>query len=126
MTAQDLLGELADKFRALERFPELVAAEAAPLVEEALRATASAGTDPYGRPWPATRDGRRPLVHAGSHIRVRAVGGSLRATLEGADVWWHFREGKFHRQVLPDAGDVPPGVERAIQQAARRVLERLR
>ena len=126
MNADDLLAELAAKFRALEKFGELAAKEASPLVEAALRATAAAGTDPLGAAWPPKQDGGRPLANAAAHIASKPIGTTIRTTLSGPDVFWHFRQGKYRRQVLPDPGTITDGVEAALRKGADLAFENAR
>lgn len=121
----ELLEELRGRFERLAGMAEETAKEAAPLVEAELRSTAAAGTSPDGTAWPAKRDGGRPMLHAASHITARSFGRTVRATLEGPDVFWHFREGKFSRPVLPDSGTIPAGIARALKTAADRAFARL-
>lgn len=113
----DLLDELRDRFAALSTFPEDVAKIAAPLVEEALKKTAAAGTDPLGKPWVRKKDGGAPLVHAAEHIATTAIGPVVRSTLTGPDVFHHFGAGVPRRPILPDPGTIPPGVEQALRKA---------
>lgn len=110
--------------RRLGSMPEDVAAAAAPLVEEALRATVRAGTDPDGHPWKRKKDGGDPLVHAADHIATRAVGSVVRATLTGVEVFHHFGAGVPRRQILPDPGTIPEAVGAAVQRAAEQVFAR--
>jgi hypothetical protein len=112
------LDDMIAAFRRLEVLPEEAAKLAAPLVEETLRATAAAGTDPLGTPWQPKKDGGRPLVNAASHIATKAVGAVVRTTLTGVDVFHHFGAGVPRRQILPDPGTIPPAVEAALRKAA--------
>ena len=103
--------------------PARVAKEAAPLVEAAIKGTAAAGTDPLGRPWQPKKDGGRPLVNAAAHIKTRAVGNLVATTLSGPDVFHHLGSGHSpRRQILPDGASVPPAVEEAATEGARRVF----
>lgn len=119
-----LLDELRDTFRRLETLPADAAKLAAPLVERALKATASAGTTPDGQAWPAKKDGGAPLVHAADAIKTEAVGTVVRTTLTGPTVFHHFGAGSPRRQVIPDPGSIPAGVERALKTAADLAFDR--
>lgn len=114
--------DLADIIASIERLGTLaedVAKRAAPLVEDALRATAKAGTAPDGTPWKPKKDRGAPLVHAGDAITVKAVGTVVRATLTGPTVFHHFGSARNPRRpVLPDPGSLPPPVAKAIEKAA--------
>lgn len=112
------LEELIAAFRRLEVLPQEAAKLAAPLVEEALRATAAAGTDPGGVAWKPKKDGSRPLVNAASHITAKAYGTVVRATLSGVEVFHNYGAGVPRRQILPDPGTIPEGVEAAVRKAA--------
>lgn len=103
-----------------------VAREAAPLVDEAIKKTAGAGTDPDGKAWAPKKNGGRALEHAADHIKTSAVGVFVSVILSGVDVFHHKGQGHSpRRQVLPEAGSVPAGVTKALQEGARRVFERL-
>ena len=124
MSELSALDDFIAAVRRLETLPEDAARLAAPLVEEALRATAAAGTDPDGHTWQPKKDGGRPLVHAAEHITVKAVGTLVRATLTGPDVYHHFGAGVPRRQILPDPGTIPPGVARALEKASALAFDR--
>ena len=88
------------------RLPEL-ARTAAPDVAEAVKVelerTIAAGTTPDGKPWERTEDGRQPLQHAASALRVAAVGTTIYVRLTGPEARHHLgraRGGKV-RQVIP-------------------------
>jgi hypothetical protein len=112
--------------RRLGAMPEDVAQAAAPLVQEALRATAAAGSDPDGHAWQPKKNGGAPLVHAADHIHTSAVGSIVRTALTGKDVFHHFgaTKGGVRRQILPDPGTIPPGVAAALDRAAEQVFAR--
>lgn len=99
--------------------------QAAPLVDEALKSTASAGTTPTGEAWKPKKDGTRPMVHAAAHISTAAYGSVIRATVKGPDAGWNYGWRGIKRQVLPDAGTIPPAVEKAMQLASARAFERV-
>ena len=99
-----------------------VAARAAPLVDAEIKRTAAAGRAPDGHAWKPKVDGGRPLQNAAAHIQTRAMGNLIVTTLEGPTVFHHLGlGGKPTRQVIPDSGNVPPGVEKAVTEAAMSV-----
>ncbi len=102
-----------------------VAREAEPLVQEAARATAAAGTDPSGKAWPAKKDGGAPLVGSPSHITAKAAGGTIRIYLKGPDVFHHYGTKRVpKRQVIPEGTTVPAGIAAALHKAAAKVFAR--
>lgn len=103
-----------------------VAARAAPLVDAALKATARAGTTPDGQAWKPKAVGGRPLVHAADAISTKASGNLVVATLTGPTVFHHKGlGGKPQRRVLPDSGELPAGVRKAVMRAATEVFHEL-
>jgi hypothetical protein len=115
--------EIIASLRKLDGLAEETAKRAAPLVEEALRATAAAGQAPDGTAWQRRKDGGAPLVHAADAIHVKASGAIVRATLSGPTVWHHYGGGRNPRRpVLPDPGSVPPAVEKALEKAAEQAF----
>lgn len=117
--------ELDAMIRTLEALgdPESVAASvasrAAPLLDDAVKATARAGQAPDGKPWPKRADGGAPLANAASHVTTKAHGPIVRMTLTGPDVFHHFgaTRGSVRRQVIPDSG---AGLSEVATQALRR------
>jgi hypothetical protein len=111
--------------RELAELPRQSALLAAPLVEEALKRTAAAGTDPLGNPWIPKKDGTPPLTNAADAISAAAVGTTVRATLTGPTVFHHFGGGRNPRRpVLPDPGTIPPDVAAALHAAASKAFEK--
>ena len=119
-----LLEELRGTFAKLEDLPKVAAELAAPRVDAAIKATARAGKTPDGKPWPPKKDGGQPLVHAADAITTEAVGTVVRARLTGPTVFHHYGAGVPKRQVLPDSGSIPPGVEAALRNAADEAFAR--
>jgi hypothetical protein len=100
-----------------------VALEAAPLVDEAVKATARAGTTPMGEPWKPTQAGTPPLARAADHITTKAQGPVVAVTLSGVDVIHHKGLGRQpRRQIIPDGVSVPPSVWSACHKAAANVF----
>lgn len=112
--------EILSAFDRLGAFAEEAAKRAAPLVEEALRSTAAAGTAPDGTPWqPLKKGGGQAYRDAAKGITVKAFGLTIRATLKGHAVFGHYGGGRNPRRpVLPDPGTIPPHVARALERAA--------
>jgi hypothetical protein len=108
-------------------FARQVAAEAAPLVDEAIKRTARAGTTPDGKPWaPRKKDGQPALQNVAEQISTNAFGDVVRTTLEGPAVFSHFGAGITQRQVIPDSAvAIPDSISQAVTKAAGRVFERI-
>jgi hypothetical protein len=103
-----------------------VAARAAPAIEAEVKRTAAAGTTPDGAAWKPKVDGGRPLQNAAAHIHARALGNLIVVTLEGPTVWHHRGvRGNAPRQVIPDIGQVPPGIAKALTTVAREVFQEI-
>lgn len=125
--AGEELDAMIAQLRALGRLPEDVAREAQPLVLEAARATARAGTTPEGRPWPPTKKGTAPLKNAADAITVEVSGRVITEVLTGPEVFHNAGVGSTtpQRKIIPETGDpIPPGVQKAILQGARRAFEK--
>jgi hypothetical protein len=107
--------------RKLGRLNERAAEIAAPLLEARLRAMASQGVSPDGKPWaPRVKDGGRAMRNAASAISVRAIGPTIRVTLDGVEVFHHFGRGatEVRRPVIPDQGGPMPDVVREVLEEA--------
>lgn len=114
--------DMIEILRRLADAPERAAAVAAPLVDEAIKTTARAGTTPTGQAWQPKKGGGAPLVHAADHIKTTAVGTAIRVRLEGVDVFHHYGAGVPRRPILPDPGTIPPAVASALDRAAEQVF----
>lgn len=115
------LDEMIESLRRLdgEGVEARIAARAAPLLEEALRASADAGQSPDGKPWQPRKEGGKAYANAAAKITVKAYGPIVRATLTGAEVYGHFGTEKMpKRQMLPDAGAAMPELVTAILERA--------
>jgi hypothetical protein len=110
--------------RKLPAIAEQAAAEAAPLVQAAVRATAAAGTDPYGRAWPAKKDGSRAMPDAASAVTATAHGSVVQLKVTGGYAVQNRLSGDARRQVLPDAGRLPPAILAALQEGAGRAFRK--
>jgi hypothetical protein len=120
---QSTLDDMIARLRRLggDDVGERVAKGAVAGVDEAVKATARAGTSPMGSAWKAKKDGGRPLAHAADHISTAARGPIVVVTLTGPDVFHHKGlGGKPRRQVIPDAATVPPSVWKAVHASATR------
>ena len=127
----DALDGMIAKLRALGKNATHEAAkEAAPLVLAAAKATAAAGTDPYGKAWPEKKDGGRALPNAAEHIAVQIVdlgveGAQVQLKTTGPYTINHYRK-KPRRQILPIAGEpVPDAIADAMREGARRAFKKL-
>lgn len=122
------LDQMIAKARALGNLNAEIAKEAAPGVEAAVKKTAAAGTDPYGKAWAEKKAGGRAMPKAADHVTARAAGATIGIKLKGPDVFHNGASGKTEerRQVIPDgAGGIPDGVSKAITEAGARVFARI-
>jgi hypothetical protein len=97
---------------------------AAPLLDAAVKKTASAGTTPSGNPWPLKkRGGGQALVDAASHIDTKPYGPIVRQTLKGPTVFHHFGNANDPvRQVIPVSAEEPV-VAKALADAAQAAFD---
>lgn len=113
------LRAFAARTRKLGKIEPDIAKRAAPLVEAAIRGQAALGTAPDGRGWEQTKAGTAPLQNAPKAIRASHDGSNIVVVLRGHDVFHHY--GTAHvprRQILPDSGEMPHKVARALELAA--------
>jgi len=110
--------------RALERLPEDAAKAAAPLIEEALRASAAAEKAPDGTPWAPRKKGSGALyAHAGARIKATAIKSLMRVTLSGPEVYAHSGTAKLPRRpMLPDPGALPANLGKVLEDAAAKAF----
>lgn len=120
-----ILSEWAARVRSLRDFAKDTAAESEAGAVRAVQESAAAGVDPDGNAWAPTKDGRRPLKNAAASVFGKVAGATLRLGVRGRYVFHDRGVGKTipARHILP-VGALPPGVLRAIQEAARRVFRR--
>ena len=127
MSAGDVqLAEFIERLQRLGREAQTLAAtESAPLVEAAAKATAAAGTDPYGRQWQSKKDGSPALVDAASSVTAVALGTLVRIRTRGGYAIQNFI--KVHRrQVIPDKGlPIPKEIVDALKEGSSRAFEKL-
>lgn len=117
------LDEMIAMVRSLRTLAVDAANEAAPLIEKAIKTTAAAGQTPDGKSWAPTKEGKKPMTNAASHITVTAAGPVVRMTLTGPDVFHHFGARGVRRQVIPDQeGDMPPTIKAAADEGVTRAF----
>lgn len=106
---------------ALESFKDVgvkLAPKIAEVVSDELQKTIAAGTDPYGKAWKLTKDGRVPLRNAFAHVRVAAFGKQVFIRIDD-DV--HARHhlgavhGKAKRRIIPSKKKLPDPMRVAIR-----------
>lgn len=119
------LDAMIRSLRGIRGIANEIAAEAAPLVQGVVRASAAAGRDLNGKPWPPKRDGTRALPDAASAVTAQALGSAVVVTLTGAYVYHDSAEGPDRRRILPDTGaGLPAPISDALTEAATRVFQR--
>lgn len=110
----------------LEQLAEATATEAAPLVQNALRATAGAGKSPTGVPWKDRKEGGRAFANAAEKITVKALSNVVKISLTGPEVFGQFGASGPRRPMIPGAdGELGPGVEAAMKEGASRAFEKI-
>lgn len=123
------LDAMIAKLRKIEGLPGDAAREIAPLLLEAVKKTANAGTTPDGRPWaPRKKDGARALVNAADHLSFRVLGKAIaQLVLTGPDVIHNRGTTTIpQRRILPDAGaGLPKLVVDAAAEGARRAWAKI-
>jgi hypothetical protein len=108
-----------DFLRSLPNLARLAAPEVAAKCKELTDQHCAAGVDPYGQPWPASKDGRKVLRNAGAAVTLRAVGTVVYFTLSGVEVMHHIgnargyhggskKLGGFRRTIIPFRGFPQP------------------
>lgn len=126
--SSDALDNMIAQVRALGGLPADVAREAAPLVQEAARATARAGKTPEGKSWVERKAGGRALANAAD--AVTAVAGDKTVTIKvtGPEVFHNWGVGKTtpRRQIIPETGDqIPSAVSAALIDGAERAFRKV-
>lgn len=120
------LGDMIGRLKSFEREGyELAAQESRPLVEAAAKATAAAGTDPYGQQWKSKRDGTPALTGAESSVTATVLGTVVQIRTRGGYAIQNFI--KVHRrQVIPDkALPLPDSIVEALNEGAQRAFKKL-
>jgi len=121
------LDDIISRLERLGRLPEETAAKAAPLVEDANRRTAAAGTSPDGVPWAEKKTGGRALVNAAAAVKCSARGSlvtlELAATPTGSVKVQAIQNAT--RPILPRPGEPIPGpIAGALKRAAVETFQR--
>jgi hypothetical protein len=93
-----------------------MATEAVPLVEAAVKATAAAGTDPYGEPWRPKKDGGRALPDAADAVSVESNGKIIRITVRGGEA----AQNRYGVRRLLPRRKLPKAILEALREGARR------
>jgi hypothetical protein len=105
---------------------ESIAKEAAPLVAQAVKATAKAGTDPYGKTWAPTKMGARALPDAADAVTAEAHGPVVRIKVTGPYAIHNYLKGDRRRQIIPSEDKpMPRGVLDAMYEGARRAWSKV-
>lgn len=107
-------------------FAAEVAKEAMPKVLQIVRETAAKGQSPDGTPWRPRKDGAPALAKASTLITARVLGTVIQLEVPYPYSIHHNQEGtktRPRRQILPE-GEVPPEIQRAIEEAAAKVFAR--
>ncbi len=101
------------------------AREAAPLVQEAARTWAAAGTSPYGEPWAPKVDGTRAMPDAAANLTAEAKGPRvILKTTKGYAINNNLKPGR-RRQVIPSRDKpTPRAIVDALREGVRRAFEK--
>lgn len=110
------LQAMIDKIKAVGALPAKVAPQIAELTRQKIADNIANGVDPGGKPWPLTKDGKRPLRNAAKALRARAIGTVVQLVLEGPEARHHLgiARGHVRRQILP-SGALPQPLVTAIR-----------
>lgn len=127
MSADEDLAAFAAKLRRMPELTPAAARAAAPKVAAAIKASAAAGTDIDGKPWPPKKDGTRALPNVVGAISAVAVGALVVAKLVGPYVWHQYaKPADRQRRILPDSGaGVPARIREALAEGAREAFANL-
>ena len=111
---------IADFQGLADGFTPDVARRASPLVEQALKASAAAGTTPEGQAWAPKKTGGRAMPNAAKAIAVKAFPTVVRVVLTGVEVFGHYGKGAMQvaRKIIPDTGAMPKVVAEALKRAS--------
>ncbi len=91
--------------RSTKGIGKALAPQLAPIVKAEVDAAIAAGHGLDGTPWPARKDGGKPLVNAAKAVSVRAIGSAIVITLTGPEVFHQFGAGSLPvRAILPVKG----------------------
>lgn len=118
--AEESLRSMIRRLRAFGQGAE-VAREAAPLIEQALKATAAAGTDPDGKPWKSKKDGSRALPDAADALTVTPGAMLVTIRVRGGEAV----QNRFgFRRMLPRRKQIPKAIYAALREGAARAWKK--
>lgn len=105
------------RIKQLPGMVERVAPAVGTALERELRANIARGVGPDGTPLQPTKAGEQPLKNAAQALRVRAIGTSVVAVLEGPEALHHRgrARGGVRRPILPTK-TIPDPVVKAIDE----------
>jgi len=108
-----------DQVNSLGELPSEVAKDIAPVLDSEIKKNIAAGVDPAGKPWPLTKEGKKPLTNAGAALTVKAISSVVQAKLEGHVALHHLgaAKGNVRRQILPSSG-LPQPMTAAVKRVA--------
>lgn len=108
-----------ERVRAIGELPVRAAPAVADGVLEVIEDALGAQQDPYGKPWPKTKDGTPALQNADKALQVRPVGNAVVATLTGPEARHNngWVKGGVQRRILPKNGEIPDAWGEAITDA---------
>lgn len=123
---QAALGDMIGRLKSFEREGyELAAQESRPLVEAASKATAAAGTDPYGQRWKSKKDGTPALIGAELSVRSTVLGTVVQIRTRGGYAIQNYIKVR-KRQVIPDKDlPLPDSIVEALNEGAQRAFKKL-
>jgi hypothetical protein len=91
-----------------------------PHVQAEAKRTAAAGTDPYGEPWHARKDGQRAIPEAASAVTCVARGNIIQIRVVRGAAIQNFLSEKNRRQVIPRSDrPLPEGIVGALNRGLR-------
>jgi hypothetical protein len=126
----DELRAIAERLRAIDEVGFDIAADAAPELEKAARASAAAGGTPEGQAWKPTRSGDAPLKNAAGAITAIVSGTNeavITLVLRGHHVFHHYgsKARKLpKREIFPKADEFPKAWREVIAKAARERVQK--
>jgi len=127
--AQNVHLQLTSMIKALEEFRNIgakLAPDIAEVVRGQLQHSIAAGTDPYGKAWALTEDGRVPLRGAFKYVRVVAVGAQVFIRIDDEVHARHHLgavHGKKKRRIIPSKKKLPDTWRVAIEQVVDKWFE---
>jgi hypothetical protein len=112
------LDKMLATLRAVPQLAQTAAPDCARAVAGAIGEQVEVGTDPYGKQWKPTQDGKAPLRNAAGAVSVIANGSRLVIEVSGVEALHHSgaargyhggstRLGGFRREIIPKR-EIPP------------------